>query len=107
MIRDYNIANNANIQPHKIAGGGLGIALGTGPSGKESQILYVNANGGSDYFGGLTPQEPLLTIEEACVRVKARHNFAVGWPGDGYPWSGWWGHNDHIVIAELVLPKYE
>jgi len=98
MIKDRNIADNANIQPYKIAGGGLGLGVGTGPSGKESKVFYVNAFGGSDNFDGLIPQEPLLTIAEACARVKARHVIALDW-STYYPWTSRWGHNDVISIA--------
>ncbi|RPI88755.1 MAG: hypothetical protein EHM41_00330 [Chloroflexi bacterium] len=96
MIRDYNIAMDAAIQPQKILGGGggynlgfLGGALRPG-SDVQGQIYYIHDGVGSNANDGLSPDTPLATILEARTRSAAR----INWSASGVPWA----NNDVVVI---------
>lgn len=91
MINDRNISNTANIQPHKIlGGGGFNALLGAGPVGiTHGNIYYVNKDGGSDtLYDGLSPVTPFATIAKAITIMKARINWSAS------PWS----NHDTVII---------
>lgn len=87
MIRDYNIDPRANISISKIQGAGVGnLASGVvRPSGDiQSKVYYVNLDGGSDNFDGLSPDKPFATINKARTLSAAR----IDWgPTSGHPWA--------------------
>ena len=96
MILDRNISPFAAINPAKIAGGagGLGFFYLAGvprPSAAiQGKVYYVNDDGGSDSFDGLSPDTPYKTILKAGTVQAAR----IDWAASDVPWS----NNDAIVI---------
>jgi len=90
--KDKHIEDDAQIQPHKILGGGgnfLGL-MGSGPADDvlKGNIYYVNKDGGKDTNDGLSPRYPFLTIAKAISVVNAR----ISWSAS--PWA----NHDSIVI---------
>jgi len=84
MIKDRNIADDANIQSHKIAGGGVGNILR-----HNSYAYYVDSRYGSDNNSGRSPGRPFATIEAAITEVNARTNWS----------NSRWANSDVIYIA--------
>jgi len=91
MIKNRNIADDANISPSKILGGVSAISLlGAGVAGKKGNIYYGSPDG-SDNNDGLTPDSPFLTIEKVVAVMNARivwsdspwamHDLAYIYPG--------------------------
>ena len=69
--------------------GAMGFA-GTGPSGYEGEIYYVNMLGGSDDYDGLSPETPFATYAKAVTATAvgswstspwADHNIIIVYPG--------------------------
>lgn len=92
MIRDVNIADDASIQAHKIRGGGIGLAslwsAKTVSGNVQPQTYYVNGDGGSDNWDGLSPDNAFNTIDKARVISTGR----VDWTNS--PWA----NQDTILI---------
>jgi len=96
MIKDRNIADDAFISPHKIAGGsGMGnlffLAGALRPGNDvQGQVYYVHDGVGSDNYDGLSPDKPYATISKARTVSAGR----INWAASGVPWA----NNDMIVI---------
>ena len=90
MIKDRNIALDANIDVYKIRGalGTLCLLTAKGPgAGIRAKAYYVNGDGGSDNYDGLTPQTPYATIAKAVTVSNGRLN-----------WTAPWGNRDVIYV---------
>jgi len=96
MIKDRNIASDAQINPAKIQGGaGMNplFFLGGAPrpgADIQGQIYYVHDGVGNDSHDGLSPDKPFATILKARTVSAAR----INWSASGVPWA----NNDMIVI---------
>lgn len=73
--------------------GTIGFA-GTGPSGYEGKIFYVNGQGGSDSFEGTSPEEPFATFDNARSVVNGR----ITWSNT--PWAP---HDVIIVYPDTYV----
>lgn len=74
MIRDYNIAPDAAIGIHKIAGGGGFTMFG--------DIFYVDYRNGSDSMSGETPATAVKTLTQAHSLVATNNNDCIIIDGD-------------------------
>jgi len=82
MIKNRNIDPYANISPSKILGGvGIDSLLGAGPANTKGNIYYVNKDGGSDNFDGLSPDTPFATIAKMVSVMNGR----IDWSAS--PWA--------------------
>jgi hypothetical protein len=96
MIKDRNIALDAQINPAKIQGGagmgGLFFLAGVPRPASDilGQVYYVHDGVGSDSNDGLSPDNPFATILKARTVSAAR----INWSASGVPWA----NNDMIVI---------
>ena len=91
MIKDRNIADDAAIQLHKLAGvAGVGSMLRHG-----SNAYYVDGRYGSDNNSGRSKDQPFATVAKSITVTNAR----IGWSNS--PWA----NSDVIYIAPGVYAE--
>ena len=71
--------------------GNLGLMASVRPpTNIQTNVYYVNDNGGSDVYDGLSPDTPFKTILKARTVSAAR----INWSASGVPWA----NNDLVII---------
>jgi len=85
MIKDRNIADNANIQLHKLAGGGGFNTM----LRHNSYAYFVDGRYGSDNNSGRSKNQPFATVATAIAEVNARINWS----------NSPWANSDKIYVA--------
>jgi len=92
MIKDRNIANDANIQLHKLASGFGGVST---MLRHDSYAYYVDGRYGSDNNSGRSKDEPFATVAKAISTTNARINWS----------NSPWANSDVIYIAPGVYAE--